>query len=76
MIADSFVRLHVGLDERSEHPVLLLQEGLGFVVLQNVPPLHHDDQVGREDGVDAVLETEEEGKNTEASDNWNRKTPR
>lgn len=40
------LRLHVSLDERSEHPVLLLQKSLGFVVLQNVPSLHHNDQVG------------------------------
>lgn len=53
-------RLHVGLDKRREHAALLLQEGLGFVVLQDVPPLHHDDQVGCEDGVDAVLKSHEE----------------
>lgn len=47
--------LHVSLDERRKHPVFLLQKSLGFVVLQNVPSLHHDDQVGGEDGVDTVL---------------------
>lgn len=52
------MRLHVGPDEGGEHPVLLLQQSLRFVVFQNVPSLHHDDGVGREDGVDAVLGTE------------------
>lgn len=49
--------LHVSSDEGGEHAVFLLQEGLGFVVLQNVPSLHHDDQICCEDGVNAVLET-------------------
>lgn len=49
------IGLHVRLDERRKHPVLLLQQSLGFVVLQNVPSLHHDDQIGGEDGVDTVL---------------------
>lgn len=49
--------LHVGLDERGKHPVLLLQQSLRFVVLQNVPSLHHDDQIGCQDGVDTMLPT-------------------
>lgn len=35
--------------------VLLVQQGLGLVVLQDDPPLHHNHQVGIQDGVDAVL---------------------
>lgn len=49
--------LHVSFDEGREHAVFLLQEGLGFVVLQNISPLHHNDQISCEDGVNAVLET-------------------
>lgn len=51
-----FGRLHVGFDERGKDAVLL-QEVLGRVVLQDVASLHDDDEVGREDGVDAVLQT-------------------
>lgn len=51
-----FWRLHVSFDERGEDAVLL-QEVLGRVVLQDVASLHDDDEVGREDGVDAVLQT-------------------
>lgn len=47
--------LHVGSDEGGEHPVLLLQQSFRFVVLQDVSSLHHDDQIGRQDGVDPVL---------------------
>lgn len=53
----AFRRLHVGFDERGEDAVFLLQEVFGRVVLQDVATLHDDDQVGREDGVDAVLQT-------------------
>lgn len=49
------VRLHVGLDEGGEHAALLLQKRLRLVVLQDVPALHDDHQVGRQDGVHAVL---------------------
>lgn len=49
--------LHVSSDEGGEHPVLLLQKSLGFVVLHDVSSLHHNDQVGREDGVHSVLQT-------------------
>lgn len=38
-----------------EDAVLLLQQGLGPVVLQDDPPLHHNHQVGIQDGVDAML---------------------
>lgn len=51
-----FPWLHVGLDKRRENPVFLFQKVLGRVVLQNVAALHHNDQVGCEDGVDTVLE--------------------
>lgn len=53
-----FRRLHVGFDERGEDAVFLLQEVLGRVVLQDIAALHDDDQVGRENGVDAVLQTQ------------------
>lgn len=55
--------LHVSFDKRSKHAILLLQQNLRFAVLQNVPSLHHNDQIGCEDGVDAVLHTVE-GHNT------------
>lgn len=41
--------------EGGEDAVLLLQQGLGPVVLQDDPPLHHNHQVGIQDGVDAML---------------------
>lgn len=42
--------------EGGEDAVLLLQQGLGPVVLQDDPALHHNHQVGIQDGVDAVLQ--------------------
>ena len=41
--------------EGGEDAVLLLQQGLGPVVLQDDAPLHHNHQVGIQDGVDAML---------------------
>lgn len=41
--------------EGGEDTVLLVQQGLGSVVLQDDPPLHHNHQVGIQDGVDAML---------------------
>lgn len=38
-----------------EDAVLLVQQGLGSVVLEDDPPLHHNHQVGVQDGVDAML---------------------
>lgn len=38
-----------------EDTVLLVQQGLGPVVLQDDPALHHNHQVGIQDGVDAML---------------------
>lgn len=35
--------------------VLLVQQGLGSVILQDDPTLHHNHQVGIQDGVDAML---------------------
>lgn len=48
--------------EGGEDAVLLLQQGLGPVVLQDDPTLHHNHHVGVQDGVDAVLWAEEEEK--------------
>lgn len=47
--------LLVCLHEGGEDAVLLVQQGLGSVVLQDDPPLHHNHQVGIQDGVDAML---------------------
>ena len=41
--------------EGGEDAVLLLQQGLGPVILQDDSPLHHNHQVGIQDGVDAML---------------------
>lgn len=41
--------------EGGEDAVLLVQQSLGTVVLQDDPALHHNHQVGIQDGVDAVL---------------------
>lgn len=38
-----------------EDAVLLVQQGLGPVVLEDDPTLHHNHQVGIQDGVDAML---------------------
>lgn len=45
-----------------EDAVLLFQQGLGSVVLQDDPPLHHNHYVGIQDGVDAMLRGGEEEK--------------
>lgn len=45
------VRSHEG----GEDAVLLVQQGLGPVVLQDDPPLHYNHHVGFQDGVDAML---------------------
>lgn len=45
--------------EGGEDAVLLLQQGLGPVVLQDDPTLHHNHHVGIQDGVDTVLREEE-----------------
>lgn len=58
----SVLVLFVCLHEGSEDAVLLLQQGLGPVVLLDHPPLHHNHQVGIQDGVDAMLRAE--GENT------------
>lgn len=50
-----FLVLFVCSHERGEDAVLLFQQGLGSVVLQDNPPLHHNHQVGIQDGVDAML---------------------
>lgn len=41
--------------ERGEDTVVFVQQGLRSVVLQDDPPLHHNHQVGVQDGVDAML---------------------
>lgn len=46
--------------EGGEHAVIRVQQGLGLVVLQDDAPLHHNHQVGVQDGVDAVLHSGEE----------------
>lgn len=43
-------------DEGGEDAVLLVQQSLGPVVLQDDPALHHNHQVGIQDGVDAMLQ--------------------
>lgn len=47
--------LLVCADEGGEDAVLLVQQSLGPVVLQDDPALHHNHQVGIQDGVDAML---------------------
>lgn len=42
-------------DEGGEDAVLLVQQGLGPVVLQDDAALHHNHQVGIQDSVDAML---------------------
>lgn len=51
----SLLVLLVCSHEGGEDAVLLVQQGLGHVVLQNDPPLHHNHQVSIQDGVDAML---------------------
>lgn len=53
------VRLHKG----GEDTVLLVQQSLRSVVLKDDPPLHHDHQVGIENGVDAMLRDRAEESN-------------
>lgn len=53
--ASSLLVLLVCSHEGGEDAVLLGQQGLGPVVLQDDAPLHHNHQVGVQDGVDAVL---------------------
>lgn len=43
-------------DEGGEDAVLLVQQSLWPVVLQDDPALHHNHQVGIQDGVDAMLQ--------------------
>lgn len=50
-----FLVLLVCSHEGGEDTVLLLQQGLGPVILQDDPPLHHNHQVGIQDGVDTML---------------------
>lgn len=45
-------------DKGGEDAVLLVQQGFGPVVLQDDPALHHNHQVGIQDGVDAMLQRE------------------
>lgn len=45
--------------EGGEDAVLLLQQGLGPLVLQDDPTLHHNHHVGIQDGVDTVLQEED-----------------
>ena len=47
--------LLVCLHEGGEDAVLLVQQGLGCVVLQDNAPLHDNHQVGIQDGVDTML---------------------
>lgn len=56
----SLLVLLVCSHEGGEDAVLLLQQGLGPLVLQDDPTLHHNHHVGIQDGVDAVLQEEEE----------------
>lgn len=42
--------------KRGEDAALCVQQGLGSVVLQDDAPLHHNHQVGIQDGVDAMLQ--------------------
>lgn len=51
----SLLVLLVCSHEGREDAVLLVQQHLGPVVLQDDPALHHNHQVGVEDGVDAML---------------------
>lgn len=53
--------LLVRLDKGGEDAVLLVQQGLGPVVLQDDPALHHNHQVGIQDGVDAMLRQQASG---------------
>ena len=55
-----FVCPHKG----GEDAVLRVQQGLGFVVLQDDAPLHHNHQVGIQDGVDTMLQGGEEEETT------------
>ena len=47
--------LLVGVHEGGEDAALPSQKALGRVVLQDDPPLHHDDHVCVQDGVNTVL---------------------
>lgn len=61
MLSFSLLVLLVCSHEGGEDAVLLLQQDLGPVVLEDDPTLHHNHQVGIQDGVDAMLcGTEEE----------------
>lgn len=55
--------LLVCLHKGGEDAVLLVQQSLGSVVLKDDPPLHHNHQVGIEDGVDAMLRDRAEESN-------------
>lgn len=59
----SCASLLVGSHEGREDAVLLVQQGLGGVVLQDDPPLHHNHQVGVQDGVHTMLRGGEGGRN-------------
>lgn len=43
------------MDKGGKYTFLLVQQDLGFVVLQDDAPLHHNHKVGIQDGVDAML---------------------
>ena len=60
--ASSLLVLLVCPHKGGEDAVLLVQQGLGPVVLQDDPPLHHNHQVGIQDGVDAMLRGGERGR--------------
>lgn len=55
MLPFSLLVLLVCSHEGGEDAVLLVQQGLGPVVLEDDPALHHNHQVGIQDGVDAML---------------------
>lgn len=52
-----FFKLLICLYKRSKYTVFLFQQNLRFVILQNKPSLHYNDQIRIQDRVHAVLKT-------------------